>query len=1764
MTKNKAAGWVRAVLTALMALLTAALILARVGAEEAGYFYLTAVTQDGTLIVPEKLYYAEGATIREALEASGHTFTWQDGDRNMVLSVDGVSANYTRSDENGGFDLDAPAADISFFCFSVGEISDSARPAAGMQALIRAIADYVDEEPDTRACAAAAYDAAKNRFITACTDDNMAYALAEDISGAVTEYLAVLNGPTYAVSFDDNGGMKDVGGEGALYSEANYPGVSITAVNAWGREYADEDNDGVIMLPNGQYEFHIACRFNHIVGDVTVDGAEESVSVGMWDFDDWLDAENLRISRSGGAGGRVFEEWELSVERGDHYFRVEVPDVAANSIAILANQNPAVFTDEEFAAKNPKMLRNGYRAETGEFDGVERVYDPNDRSWWGKQLQWNSKYSAFGLFLKEKSPEAATGVIRVFLCGDLPGYFRYQDYTLHVDRIPTLSAMKVTDTRGSALTPADSFAVVEYSMVYDYAYRTPESLRQAVITPTPLNEDYEVTVNGMPLQNGSATVDMMQDGSGNTVTTTATVTVSGGGYSRDYTVTFVPMEEKRLTFNTARPGTTLQVFNKDGDEIYPTQSRETDGCMSYLFTMTGEETYTYVVTRGEYFHSTKTFTMEESANKTFTVDVIDDENWLDGLTFPTIVWGSDGSPASWIVEPVAFSPEIHCYEPIKYDSQGSLRYTPVFDETKYILSTWNWDVEQNVLRVYDDLRSGKWYDAFHLLTAGPMGGTLTLRLSRPEEEDGVTYYQDYVLNVKRFCTLETLSLSCGDTALAPDRAYAKGDLELSVKAPFNATAMTVYAPHAAYSSGNPGAETFNYYVKVNGVETVDDTVITPLSGTAETETIYIEVGSRTYPEATRTITLTVIKTSPIFTAISYEPEQAVLTVRNNQTTERILPDAEGLWELASGYTYTYTLTAPGYVGRRNTIRTAETVTGDTVLVLDGDKKHPIPTVTENADGLTRMTAAVSLSIPAAPENTSLDHTLEAEWADFRGTSYTYDEASGRLVAGGTAMTNNGVVDARLPIDAASSTLYWAKQIGTGYASDAVGSPILVDGDLVVYAGDELLRVDTLSGEIKVRGRMAAKSAFSINPPFYYDGMIFVALSDGRIQAFDAATLESLWIYTDPEGGQPNSNITIYDGYLYTGFWVGETQDANFVCLTVTDEDPGRGDEAKIATWTYLQKGGFYWAGAYVCDDFLLVGTDDGKNGYMTGTEFNLSSELLLLDRHTGELLDKRSGLRSDIRCAISYDAVTDAYYFSSKGGLFYQAKVAKDDNGEWKISSLRSLQLDNFNNIRTGPPMSTSTPVVYNGRAYIGVSGVGQFGYYSGHNITVIDLESWSIAYHVMTEGYPQTSGLLTTAYEDTGYVYVYFLDNMTPGKLRMLRDRPGQTAPEPVTKETYVSSGITNTYTTPYALFTPVGEQAQFVICSPICDEYGVMYFKNDSGCLMAFGPSIEKLEVTKQPERTSYAMGDTFDPTGMEVMLTYSNGMTRDVTDHAAYSDEPLEPGETLVALSFSSMYHNADKPDGSSEGGAASETVFAEVAITLTGGMSEKGYIELSDGGAETVALGVYADAETDTADVSKAVRAARERDIDEVRVFLGQGTVSFGEAAIARLAELDEAVIALKEVTGETDGAISGAVYYRLELNGAEPSFSAEEKANVTLPLVGATGNTRAFGLKADGSFGALATSYAAGTFTFQTVGRSGSRTASYSLFAVKTVIPGDVNGDGAVMPADAALTLRYAAELDVENYDLLAGDMNGDGMIKPADAALILRRAAGLS
>ena len=128
--------------------------------------------------------------------------------------------------------------------------------------------------------------------------------------------------------------------------------------------------------------------------------------------------------------------------------------------------------------------------------------------------------------------------------------------------------------------------------------------------------------------------------------------------------------------------------------------------------------------------------------------------------------------------------------------------------------------------------------------------------------------------------------------------------------------------------------------------------------------------------------------------------------------------------------------------------------------------------------------------------------------------------------GGGMNSNNGVTDAKTPVSADNGMMYWAVKLGEGYSDGAVSNPILVDDCLIVYAGDHIYRVNKDTGAVEATGQMAGKSSFAINGPPYADGIVLVGLSNGRIQAFNAKTLESLWLYTDPLGGQPPCPITV--------------------------------------------------------------------------------------------------------------------------------------------------------------------------------------------------------------------------------------------------------------------------------------------------------------------------------------------------------------------------------------------------------------------------------------------------------------------------------------------------------------------------------------------------------------------------------------------------------------------------------------------------------------
>ena len=516
--------------------------------------------------------------------------------------------------------------------------------------------------------------------------------------------------------------------------------------------------------------------------------------------------------------------------------------------------------------------------------------------------------------------------------------------------------------------------------------------------------------------------------------------------------------------------------------------------------------------------------------------------------------------------------------------------------------------------------------------------------------------------------------------------------------------------------------------------------------------------------------------------VSFEtdPEDALVVVKD-KNGDRIWPDHDKTWTLEIGETYSYTVTKKGYIGQKNNFVAAA--------------------------------GTAEITLQKAKDNKDIDKTIYAQWGNFRNGD---DEL--------------GITTSKTPYNPDDAELLWAVKYGSGWAA-APGSPIIVDGDLVTYTGSTIRKLDRNTGAIVAEGTMVGSSSFSIVPATYGDGMIFVGLSNGRIQAFNAKDLTSLWVYQDDLKGQPNCPITYKDGYIYAGFWNSETKDANFVCISVTDEDPSKTTEEKVASWTYKRAGGFYWAGAYVTDKFAVVGTDDGASGYSTE-----GASLLVFDRETGEVVDSWDGIRGDIRSNVSHDPESDRVFFTSKGGVLCNAQI------DWETGEITDKQsvviADAQGNTQA---MSTCTPSVYNGRIYIGISGKSQFGANSGHAIGVYDLNddgSMTQAYAYAIVGYPQTSAMVTTGYADEdGYVYIYLPYNYTPGGVSVLKDKKGQTEPLTTTDSGYSE------------VFTPVSPLAQYCICSTIADEYGTLYYKNDSCYMMAITSKVESIKVTEEP---------------------------------------------------------------------------------------------------------------------------------------------------------------------------------------------------------------------------------------------------------------------------------------------------------------------------
>ena len=227
----------------------------------------------------------------------------------------------------------------------------------------------------------------------------------------------------------------------------------------------------------------------------------------------------------------------------------------------------------------------------------------------------------------------------------------------------------------------------------------------------------------------------------------------------------------------------------------------------------------------------------------------------------------------------------------------------------------------------------------------------------------------------------------------------------------------------------------------------------------------------------------------------------------------------------------------------------------------------------------------------------------------------------------------GITDSKTPIEKDDFLLKWkvTYPVDSGSMVWRTPSSALCVGDYAYYYNgtqNAVFRVDIETGNILAKGECQSRAVYNMGLA-YGDGKIFATTSTGYetvLRAYDAMTLNQLFVGSPVRGGEMQGTITYYDGMVFFGTYSGD-----YACFSTEDKDKSRADEVSVPVWV-LESEGWYNATPAFCDDFIVL----VQRGFDTH-----GATAYLLDRKTGEIRD-----------AISFDRE-----YSSSGATIYEGRA---------------------------------------------------------------------------------------------------------------------------------------------------------------------------------------------------------------------------------------------------------------------------------------------------------------------------------------------------------------------------------------------------------------------------------------------------------------------------------------------------------------------------
>lgn len=467
--------------------------------------------------------------------------------------------------------------------------------------------------------------------------------------------------------------------------------------------------------------------------------------------------------------------------------------------------------------------------------------------------------------------------------------------------------------------------------------------------------------------------------------------------------------------------------------------------------------------------------------------------------------------------------------------------------------------------------------------------------------------------------------------------------------------------------------------------------------------------------------------------------------------------------------------------------------------------------------------------------------------------------------------------------ASSWTFDWKAYSGSAYPN--ASEPIVVNGNVYLAVNKRLLKIDAESGKVLAESNLKTAVGYT-SRPIYANGLVIVPLDGGAVQALTADALTTVWV-TDSVSrtAQSNSQLTVDGNYLYVG-----TVDVNYGTSTYNN---GHLTRINILTgavsWQHVNADeGYYWTGATVGDDYVLVPTSAGT--------------VEMLSKSSGDVLGSVSvGAVVNSTCVLSADG-SHAYLISRDGKLHVLAisdGSSRDADAASRITEERVVDLG-----LTGCACVPTT--TYDGKLIVGGEVAG------GSALAIIDpANDFETTLVSSADGSALPAGgikgaPLVSAQADRTY-YVYFTVNY------------GETTAQ----GNYTSGGGVYRYklgdTEASGVFSATGYNNY---CdSPIaCDAQGNLYYINDSGALFKLNAGVkvsfnagEGSKVDFQTTAANGSVAKPADPT--REGYTFAGWYT----DEACTEEYKFDAAVTADMTLYAKWVKNAVNPGGSGGSGS-----------------------------------------------------------------------------------------------------------------------------------------------------------------------------------------------------------------------------------------------------